>query len=215
MPSAVAPPPTAARTSHLDLGRHAGDARTTCRDRRQGRPTHPSPPTREPATASASAMRGCGTQIAAEQMIARRGVELPILAASAALRSTQSERRVADRAGDDDPVPGFGAAALDHLAVRQRCRKRRSRPRPARRAHGVAAEQRAGERFGVSAQAGAKTFQARRRRYPAGNASVSRKPTGFAPLAARSDRFTRSALRAIASGGSSGKNARRRRSHRR
>ena len=35
------------------------------------------------------------------------------------------------------------------------------------------------------------------------NASVSTKPAGVAPLAARSERFTRSALRAIVSGGSS------------
>jgi len=38
-----------------------------------------------------------------------------------------------------------------------------------------------------------------------GNASVSTKPAGFAPLAARSDRLTRSAFFAIASGGSLGK----------
>ena len=40
---------------------------------------------------------------------------------------------------------------------------------------------------------------------PFGSASVSRKPAGFAPLAARSDRLTRSAFCATASGGSSGK----------
>jgi len=38
-----------------------------------------------------------------------------------------------------------------------------------------------------------------------GSASVSRNPAGFAPLAARSDRFTPSALQATASGGSSAK----------
>src|SRR6516165_7545170 len=37
------------------------------------------------------------------------------------------------------------------------------------------------------------------------NASVSRKPAGIAPLAARSDKFLRSALRATVSGGSSGR----------
>src|SRR6476660_9396000 len=37
------------------------------------------------------------------------------------------------------------------------------------------------------------------------NASVSTKPAGVAPLAARSERFTRSALRASVSGGSSGR----------
>jgi hypothetical protein len=38
-----------------------------------------------------------------------------------------------------------------------------------------------------------------------GSARVSRKPLGTAPLAAMSDRFTPSALRAIEAGGSSGK----------
>ena len=38
-----------------------------------------------------------------------------------------------------------------------------------------------------------------------GNASASRKPSGSAPLAARSDTLTRSALRAMASGASSAK----------
>ena len=38
-----------------------------------------------------------------------------------------------------------------------------------------------------------------------GSASVSRNPSGRAPLAARSERFTRSAFLATVSGGSSGK----------
>ena len=40
---------------------------------------------------------------------------------------------------------------------------------------------------------------------PSGSASVSRNPSGFAPLAARSERVVRSAFLATVSGGSSGK----------
>ena len=100
--------------------------------------------------------------------------------------------------------PGLRAAATDHLARRHAAeRGDRDHQRPRRR-NRIAAEQRAAEQAGVLAERRARTAPASHR--PASrSASVSTKPAGVAPLAARSDRFTRSALRAMVSGGSSGR----------
>ena len=89
-------------------------------------------------------------------------------------------------------------------AFRHRAERRDRDRHRAGRVNGVAAEQRAIVFLRVLAEPACKSLQPVVAE-PFGNASVSRKPAGFAPLAARSDRLTRSAFCAIASGGSSGK----------
>ncbi len=139
-------------------------------------------------------------QIARRQMLALRIAEFP----GRAFAQHKAERGVADRAADEHAVARLGAGAAHHAAFRHAAEHgdgNRDRPR---RAVGVAAEQRAAEQLASSRRPCAKPAS-QSSPISFGSASDSRKPSGLAPLAARSDRLTRSALRATSRAASSAK----------
>ena len=136
---------------------------------------------------------------------ALRGGQLPALRGLALVpqRSPSAASPIVPVTSDVVADPRAGAA--DHGAVRQRAERRdRNRHRPGR-AHGVAAEQRTAVVLAHPRRAPRAKALSQASPTPFGQRERQQKARGFAPLAARSDRLTRSALRAIASGGSSGK----------
>ena len=171
-------------------------------------PTKPSetsmPPWAQAAIAGASATRGRGSEIAVEQKIP---VGLGERRARPC-RSLQADRGVADRAGDIEAVAGRDAGRAAMRPGRTAPKRRDRKGQRARRLHRVAAEQRAADRRAASAPRPGGEAASQAAVQSRGSASDSRKPSGRAPLAARSERFTRSALRAIAPADRRRRNAR-------
>ena len=104
-------------------------------------------------------------------------------------RTLEADRGVADRAGDIEAVAGLDAGAPGHPPFRNRAdRGDAQRQRPRRRDR-VAADQRASKARRRRRDPSAKAASQSSRQSP-GSASVSRNPSGRAPLAARSERLT-------------------------
>ena len=142
--------------------------------------------------------------VASDQQVPGCGIIGQCRGGRAALEDIETERGVADRPRHHHAVAGLRAEAMDHLARGNASERRDRNHQRARRRDGIAAEQRTAIVCRRPRRARARTARARHRRPCAAPGSAGN-PQGVAPLEARSDRFTRSALRATVSGGSSGR----------